>query len=169
MDRAIVLTGSPGAGKTSVLEALTGLLSNDGVSYGALESEQLAYGHPWLAEEQAYEILAEVCRMQRGFGRALFLIVGTTETDEHIDGIVSAIGADETVVVCLRADPETAARRVYEREPPEWHGRDGLVEAARRLATEIPALTGVDLVIDTDGRHPRDVAREIRRRIHFLA
>jgi len=162
MIRTVVLTGSPGSGKTSVLEALTGLFSIDGVPHGALESEQLAWGTPWLAEEQAYAVLAEVCRMQRGFGRTLFLIVATTETDEHIDGILRAIGADESTVVCLQAAPDTAARRVYEREPPEWHGREQLVEAARRLATQIPALRGIDLHITTEGRHPRDVARELR-------
>ena len=76
--------------------------------------------------------------------------------------IVRAIGADGTSVVCLRAAPETAARRVIDREPPEWHGRDALAERARELATQIPALGGIDVHITTEDRHPRDVAREIR-------
>jgi broad-specificity NMP kinase len=162
MIRTVVLTGSPGSGKTSVLEALYGLLDYDGVPHGALESEQLAMGTPWLTEEQGYAVLAEVCRIQRSFGRTLFLIVATVETDAHIDGLLAAIAADESTVVCLQAAPDTAARRVYEREPPEWHGRDELVEAARLLATQIPALRGIDLHVTTEGRHPRDVAREIR-------
>jgi broad-specificity NMP kinase len=162
MVEAVVITGSPGAGKSSVLEALSGLLDNDGVAHGRIESEQLAAGHPWLPEEQAYAVLAEVVRVQRGFGRRLFLIAATTETDEHLDGILAAIAADKSTVVCLQAAPETAARRVYDREPPEWHGRDQLVQAARRLAGEIPALRGIDLHVSTDGRRPRDVAREIR-------
>jgi putative protein kinase ArgK-like GTPase of G3E family len=41
---ALVLTGSPGAGKSAVLEALSGLLEEAGVAHGALESEQLAMG-----------------------------------------------------------------------------------------------------------------------------
>jgi broad-specificity NMP kinase len=161
MIRAIVLTGSPGAGKSSVLQALAGLLDNDKVPHAAIESEQLAWGYPWLPEEQAYAVLAEVCRVQRGFGRRLFLIAATTETDEHITGLLAAIAADQHTVVCLEARPETAARRVHEREPAEWHGRDRLVAAARRLAIEIPALKGVDLHVRTEGRAPREVAREI--------
>jgi hypothetical protein len=54
---------------------------------------------------------------------------------------------------------------VFEREPPEWQGRDALVAAARVLATQIPALHGIDLHVSTDGRHPREVALEIRERL----
>jgi broad-specificity NMP kinase len=162
MIRAIVLTGSPGSGKSSVLQALASLLDSDKVPHAVIESEQLASGYPWLPEEQAYAVLAEVCRVQRGFGRRLFLIAATTETDAHISGLLAAIAADEHTVVCLEATPETAARRVYEREPAEWHGRDALVEAAGRLATQIPSLNGIDLHVSTEGRHPRAVAREIR-------
>jgi shikimate kinase len=161
MIRAIVLTGAPGAGKSSVLESLAGLLDNAKVPHAAIESEQLAWGYPWLPEEQAYAVLAEVCRVQRGFGRRLFLVAATTETDEHITGLLAAVAADHHTVICLEATPETAARRVHEREPADWHGRDELVRAARRLATQIPALRGIDLHVHTEGRDPRDVAREI--------
>jgi broad-specificity NMP kinase len=162
MVRAIVITGSPGAGKSSVLEALGGLLDNDAVPHATFESEQLAWGHPWLSEEDAYEVLAVTCRALKDKGRDLFIIAGTTETDAHIEAITSAIAADETTVVCLTAAPATAQARVLEREPPEWHGRDELAAHAHLLATQIPALRGIDVHVATDDRHPRDVAREIR-------
>jgi broad-specificity NMP kinase len=168
MIRAILITGSPGAGKSSVLEALSGLLAEEQMPHAAFESEQLASGYPWLDEEQAYMALAVTCRALSELGRELFLIAGTTETDAHIEGLKAAVGADETIVVCLQAEPETAARRVFEREPPEWTGRDALVAAARRLAAQIPALRGIDLLVNTDGRHPRDVAREIRSKLPAL-
>jgi broad-specificity NMP kinase len=163
--RCVLIIGSPGAGKSSVLEALAGLLDNDAVPHAAFESEQLAWGYPWLPEEQAYEALAVTCDALKTLGRELFLVAGTTETDAHLDGLTRAVAADETTVVCLTTAPETAARRVSEREPPEWLGRDALVEAARVLAVQIPALRGIDLHVDTDGRHPRDVAIEVRERL----
>jgi broad-specificity NMP kinase len=168
MVEAVVITGAPGAGKSSVLEALAGLLDNDAVPHAVLESEQLANGYPWLPEAQCYAILAETCRAMRGFGRRLFLVSGTTETDEHIDGLLAALAADRHVVVCLQAAPETTAARVHDREPPEWHGRDALVAHSRELATQIPALAGIDLTVSTEGREARDVAREIREAVAAL-
>jgi hypothetical protein len=162
MVRAIVITGAPGAGKSSVLEALAGLLDNDRVPHAVLESEQFAAGYPWLPEEEAYAVLAVTIEALKHRGRSLFLVVGTTETDAHLDALTAAIAADETTVVCLTADPETTAGRVFEREPPDWHGRDHLVAHSRVLAAQIPALLGIDLWINTDGREARDVAREIR-------
>lgn len=41
MTAALGLPGAPGAGNTSVLEALTTLLAIDGIAYGALKPEQL--------------------------------------------------------------------------------------------------------------------------------
>ena len=49
-----------------------------------------------------------------------------------------------------------------EREPPEWHGRDALAEHSRELATQIPALRGIDLHVGNEDRRPLDAAREIR-------
>jgi broad-specificity NMP kinase len=162
MVRAIVITGSPGAGKSSVLEALGGLLEADGIPHARFESEQLACGHPWLAEEDAYDVLAVTCRALRDKGRELFIVAGTTETDAHVDALKTAIGAAETTVVCLTAAPDTTARRVLDREPAEWLGREPLAAHSRVLATQIPSLDGIDVHITTEGRHPRDVAREVR-------
>lgn len=47
MSGAIILTGAPGSGKSSVLAALSTLLEIEGVAFGAIESEQLARGWPW--------------------------------------------------------------------------------------------------------------------------
>ena len=48
MTSAIVITGAPGSGKSSVAQAFTTLLDNAGIAHGAIESEQLAWGTPWL-------------------------------------------------------------------------------------------------------------------------
>ncbi|WP_279741134.1 hypothetical protein, partial [Staphylococcus aureus] len=66
---AIVITGAPGSGKSSVAQAFTTLLDNAGIEHGAIESEQLAWGTPWLPEAQMCEQLAAVVRLQRGYGR----------------------------------------------------------------------------------------------------
>lgn len=159
---ALVLTGAPGAGKSSVLEALSGLLEEAGVAHGALESEQLARGAPWLAQEIVYEQLAAVCALQREAGRDLFLVSATTETAAELTGIVAAIGAERTLVACLAAAPDTVAARIAAREPDWWTGKAWLIEHARQLAGAIPALPGIDVVVSTEGETARDVARRVR-------
>jgi predicted ATPase len=41
---AVVITGAPGSGKSSVLDALATRLEIEGVAHGVIESEQLAEG-----------------------------------------------------------------------------------------------------------------------------
>src|SRR5690349_11921385 len=157
MVRAIVITGAPGAGKSTVLDAFTGLLDNDRVPFAAFETEQFAWGYPWLDEETAYAVVAVAVEALKVRGRSLFVVSATTETDAHIDGLRVALAAEETTVVCLTAAPATTARRVLEREPPEWLGRDELVAHSAVLAEQIPALRGIDLHVCTDGRDGPDV------------
>ena len=161
MTAAIVITGAPGAGKSSVAQAFTTLLDNAGVEHGAIESEQLAWGTPWLDDALVHEQVAAVLALQRGYGRRLFVVVATTETQEDLDSLLAAIGASRTFVVCLAAPAEVCAARVLAREPERWAGRDALAAHARELASVIPALPGVDLVLSTDGRSAEAVAREL--------
>ena len=44
----LLVIGAPGAGKTSLLEALANELERERIAFGALESEQLAWGYPLL-------------------------------------------------------------------------------------------------------------------------
>ena len=157
-----MLTGAPGAGKSSVLEALSGLLEEAGVAHGALESEQLAWGAPWLADDAVCAQLAAVCELQRAAGRRLFLVSATTETQAELRGVVTAIGAERTLVACLAADPGTVAARIAAREPDWWSGKARLIEHARELAGVIPALPGVEVVVSTEGETARDVAGRVR-------
>ena len=161
MTAAIVITGAPGSGKSSVAQAFTTLLDNGGVEHGAIESEQLAWGTPWLPDRLVHEQLAALVRLQQGYGRRLFVVVATTETQAALDSLLAAIGAERSLVVCLRATGDVAAARVLAREPERWAGRDALAAHARSLAEAIPALPGVDVVLDTAGRSAEAVAGEL--------
>ncbi len=163
MTVALILTGPPGAGKSSVLEALTTLLEIDGVEYSALESEQLAWGSPWLATAQSLPQLAAVMALQRDAWRRLFLVAATTETTDELRGVAEAVGADRTLVVLLVAAPDVIAARIEAREPDRWPGKADLISHARRPAVSMPReLEGVDARIETGGRAAVDVAVEVR-------
>jgi gluconate kinase len=163
---AVVLTGAPGAGKSSVLDALATRLEIEGVAHGAIESEQLARGFPLLAGSQWTEQLTAVLRLQREAGRVLFLIASTTETAQELRDVLGAAGAERSLVVCLVASAETVAERLRRREPDAWPGKQSLIAHARELAKSIPTLPGVDLRIDTERAEPAHVVDELMREMH---
>ena len=159
---ALIVTGSPGAGKSSVLEALTTSLEIAGVEYSAVESEQLGWGWPWYSTGEWLPQLAAVMSLRRGIGRRVLLVAATTETSAELRAVVEAVGADRTRVVLLVAAPDVVAARIDAREPDRWPGKAALIAHARSLAISMPReLDGVDARIQTDGRSAVDVAAEV--------
>ena len=165
---AVVITGPPGAGKSSVLTALTDALSDDDIAHAAVEVEALAWTHPALTEEQWRRQLRLNCRLYRDAGHTLLLLAQTLETDDDVAELLAAVDADDSVLVRLEAPPQTLAERIIEREPASWSGLPGLVEHARELATSMPDLTGVKLVLSTEGQRPEEVAARIRAALPAL-
>ena len=159
---ALVLTGPPGAGKTSVLEALTDALTGEDVRHAAVEVEALTSAHPPLDDEQWVMPVEEICALYRRFGYDLLLVTATVERAEDLRDLVAAIAADAHVVVRLHAGPETLRRRIIDREPETFAELDELVAASARLAPVIAGLDGIALALSTEGRRPAEVAADIR-------
>lgn len=159
---ALLVVGGPGSGKSSVASALGTLLEVEGVRYGAIETELLAWAWPWLSLEDSLPQLRSLVALQREAGRELFLIIATTETEADLRGVLDAVPANRVLVICLSAPADLAAQRVADREPDTWPGKAGLVEHARHLADVIPALSGIDHVLSTRDRAAPEVAAEVR-------
>ena len=159
---ALVLTGPPGAGKSSVLEALSDALVDDDIAHASVETEALTSTHPPLDDAQWLGHVQAACRLHRSQGQRLLLVAATVETDADLRGVLSAVGADKHVVVRLEAAPATLARRIVEREPEGWSGLDELVAASARLGPVIAGLDGIELALSTEDARARDVAAQIR-------
>jgi GTPase SAR1 family protein len=158
----LVLTGPPGAGKTSVLTALVDALSDDDIAHAAVEVEALVWTHPAVTREQWARHVRAICELHRQAGHRLLLVAQTLETDADVTELLAAVAADQVFLVRLEARPATLVRRIVEREPPAWSGLDDLVEHAQELAASMPALSGVDLILSTEGERAEDVAARIR-------
>ena len=141
-------------------EKLATLLEINGVEFGALESEQLGWGSPWLASEHVVQQLSSVMDLQRRAGRRTFVVVATTETSEQLAAYIDAISADQVATVLVAASPDVVAARIDAREPDEWPGKRKLIAHARQLASSMPQLAGIDVRVSTDDREAQ-VAAEV--------
>lgn len=159
---ALVLTGPPGAGKTSVLEALSDALTADDVRHATVEVEALTSAHPPLHDDQWAMPVAAICGLYRRFGYHLLLVTATVESAEDLRVVVAAVGADAHAVVRLEAEPETLRQRIIEREPETFSELDQLVAASARLSRVIASLQAITLALSTEGRRPAEVAADIR-------
>lgn len=160
--QVVVITGAPGAGKTSVLTALMGLLEADDVPFAALELESLALVHPWPDDDAAFEHLTHVAESFRRRGYPRLLMTATIEDAVYLRRLREAVRSDDLTLVRLAAPPALLRERITRREPPEWVGLARLLEAAESLAGTIAALPGVDLVLDTEGADARSPATTLR-------
>jgi chloramphenicol 3-O-phosphotransferase len=159
--RAVVITGAPGAGKSSVAESSPPFSRSRGSSSARWSLSSFGWGSPWLANDTVVRQLRAVLDLQRAAGRATFLIVATTETDEELVAIVDAIGADQVTTVLLCAPPDVVAARIDAREPDLWPGKPRLIAHARQLAATMPHLADLDIRVSTDGRDANQAASEV--------
>jgi energy-coupling factor transporter ATP-binding protein EcfA2 len=103
--QALLITGAPGAGKSTLLNMLSTLLEIDGMTFGAVECDELARGWPYPSLLEVLPRLAAVTALQRQAGRALILVVATTEDDSdlqlslrRIDAVIDSSGPSARTV-----------------------------------------------------------------------
>jgi adenylate kinase family enzyme len=150
---AVIVTGAPGAGKSSALTALSGRLADEGVRHVTVEVDDLSRGHPWRDGLRHLGAFAEE--------EELLLVGATVESADHLVRLLAAIGDPPHFLVRLHARPETLRERIRGRETVPWSGLDALAGRAEALQEAIAALPA-DLVLDSEAAAPQELARTIR-------
>jgi RNase adaptor protein for sRNA GlmZ degradation len=151
--RAIIITGAPGAGKSSALTALTDRLGDEGVEHVAVEVDELSRGFPWRDGRRHLPALAA--------GADLLLVAATVESPDYLRDLLTALGRPDHLLVVLHARPETLVRRVRERETIPWSGLEALIDRTPALQEAVLALPQADLTLDTETATPVAVAAAI--------
>ena len=145
--RAVLITGPPGSGKTSVLTRWSTRCPTTTCRMRRWRSRRVVWTHPALDDEARLRHV-RVMRAAAQGRPELLLVADTVETEEELAQLIEAVDADEAFVVRLRAEPDTLAERIIAREPPRWSGLAALVEHARAMAP----VAGADLELSTEGR-----------------
>jgi GTPase SAR1 family protein len=160
---AVVVIGPPGSGKTSVLTALHDALADDDVPHAVIEVEALAWAHLPISDAQSFQHLASLCDAYKAAGCELFIVGATATSADYLAGVVSAIEADEYLVIGLDADPQTLRKRIVAREPPEWSGLPQLLDVVDEIALTTRTLEDLQLLCSTDKASATAVAEQIRQ------
>ena len=158
---AVLVTGPPGAGKTSTLIALCDELSVNGVPHAGVDVDEVAAAFPWPDLSQRCEHLRAWRESHERAGATLFVVAEVIESADHFSTMMSALGVDDHLVVRLHARLETLRDRIIAREPEGWFGLDHLLHETERLHADVAALDGVHLTFDTEQLTPAEIAHSV--------
>jgi hypothetical protein len=164
----LVISGSMGAGKTTVLGEASDLLSVRGVSHAAIDLDWLGAGHVSNAslEDLMFRNLATVWRNFEAAGVTRLLIARAVETQAEHARIRIAVPGGTVTVARLVASLATMQRRVRIREPGLL--QQSFVDRVAELDALLDQAHVEDFTIVNDARPVTDVARELLDRAAWL-
>jgi len=172
MTRAILLTGTLGAGKTAVAVEVGWLLSLRDVRVAVVDLDWLGWAHlgdegrPGRSDELIAANLAAIWPNYAAAGIDHLVLARLLIRRSGLEGVRAALPGADLKVVRLTASPATLESRLRRRDS----GRE-LDEHLRELApsAEQSAAVEADLVVENDGAPLADVAEQVLRRAGWWA
>jgi adenylylsulfate kinase len=166
--QVIVITGTMGSGKTTVLAEASDLLKARGVTHAAIDLDALAIAYlpddPLI--EMAYRNLASIWANYAALGITRLLLAGAIENIDELKRIRAVMPASRIVICRLTATLETMRRRVSLREPGMLH--DTLVARVLELDTILDRAGLEDFSLTNEGHSVTDVATELLTRAGWI-
>jgi hypothetical protein len=163
----LLVTGTMGAGKTSVLGEASDILTEHGIAHAAIDLDALGiWNLPSASDDLMFQNLAAVWRNYAAAGVPKVLIAGAVENAVELGRIHRAVPDVTLTIVRLRASVETMRARVRMRETgvlrATYEARvDILDDILNRASLEAFAITNEDRAIT-------EVARELLVRAGWL-
>lgn len=166
----LVITGTMGSGKTTMLGEGSDLLTARGMAHAAVDLDTLGMGHlpegAW--PDLPYRNLGSVWRNYAAAGATRLLIAEAIEHVSELHHIRGAIPGAQIIVCRLTASLATMQARVSQREPGMC--RDAFVRRVADLEALIDAASVEHFSLATDdGRTITEVAQEMLSLANWIA
>jgi hypothetical protein len=158
----LIVTGTMGAGKTSVLGEASDILKSHYIAHAAIDVDALGLAYlPTASEndEVMYSNLRAVCANYASLGVTRFLMARALESRAELDLYRGIVLATNTVVCRLTANIETMERRVKERESGVSQ-REYVVRVAK-LNVILDRTQLEDFSVSSENRSITEVAHEM--------
>jgi hypothetical protein len=164
----LVISGSMGSGKTTVMAEASDLLTAANILHAAIDLDSLGLGHlpPAISHDLAIRNLAAVWSNFAAAGLSRLLLSEALDTAAKREAVRAAIPGARIVVCRLQASLETMQRRIRAREPGLL--QEQLVARAAELEASLDAGRVEDFIVQNDGRSVTAVARELLVRAGWL-
>ena len=167
--KVLVISGSMGSGKTTVLGEASDLLAAAEILHAAIDLDSLALGHLPAAASHDLLIrnLAAVWNNYAAAGITRLLLSEVLDTAAKRERLRQTIPGAEIVVCRLRATFDTMQQRIRLREPGML--QEQFVARIGELEASLDAGRVEDFSVQNDGRSVTEVAREILVRAGWLS
>ena len=166
----LVISGSMGSGKTTVLSEASDLLSEAQIAHAAIDLDCLSVGYPpqeHHGEALIHANLAAIWPNYVAAGAQRLLIARVVEDRSELQGYRQAVPGAEIVVCCLRAPIATMHERLRMREPGMFQAQ--AIARCTELAHILEHSGAEDFTVDNgDRRLVTEVAREVLSRADWL-
>ena len=162
MEWLLIITGTMGAGKTSVLGEASDILALRGIAHAAIDLDALGLAHlPSAASGDGvmYRNLQSFCENYSSVGVKRLLLARAIEDCAELDRCRDIVAASNTAVCRLSASIETMERRVKQRE--SGVSRGNYVARVAKLNTILERAQLENFTITNENRQLSDVAHEL--------
>jgi hypothetical protein len=165
----LIITGSMGSGKTTVMTEASDILAQWGVSHAAVDVDALGIAH-FFSQVEVDDVrlrnLRCVWENYRTRGLTRLLLAVAVENRADLERLCEAVGASEPVVCRLTASVATMQQRVRLREIGMWQQK--FVDRVAVLNTLLDGARLENFSVANENRPLSDVAREVLLRAGWI-
>lgn len=160
-----VVTGTIGAGKSTVAALMSEILHERGIRHALIEVDWLGEVYPPPDDANPYgndlamQMLATIWPQYLAAGITRAIVTMTLENKQELDDLIAAMDSPPATVVRLLASPETRRRRIEDRE--FGYLKEMFLEKTGEIEDQMNCFDLGDLVVTNDNdRSPLETARE---------